>query len=309
MLDLASLRLFVRAAELGSLSKAAEQSNLALAAVSRRISLLEAHYGVDLLVRTGRGVRPTAAGRALLDRARDILQQVGLAHADLSDFAKGMRGTVNLLASTSAITQNLPEDLASFAALCPDLRVDVREAYTSEIVSAVRDGLTDVGVVIGGPNVVDLATLPYRRDRLVVVAPSAFAPGMEHVRLLDLIEHDFVAMEDSTATNKLLAAAAAEAGAALRLRVKVGSFDAVCRMVQAGFGLGVLPHMAAQSFEATMGLRLIELDDHWAERQMWICTNRVNGVSAAAKRLVAHLHGCANPAPPGQSSPSLLVSA
>ena len=307
MLDLSSLRLFVRVAELGSLSKAAEQYNLALAAVSRRISLLEAHYGVDLLVRTGRGVQLTAAGRALLDRARDILQQVRLAHADLSDFAKGMRGTINLLASTSAITQNLPEDLASFAALCPDLRVDVREAYTSQIVTAVRDGLTDVGVVIGGPNVVDLTTLPYRRDRLVVVAPRAFAPGMDHVKLLDLIEHDFVAMEDSTATNKLLAAAAVEAGEALRLRVKVGSFDAVCRMVQAGFGLGVLPRMAAQSFEATMGLKLIELDDAWAERQMLICTNPTIGVGAAAKRLVAHLHDCASPAPNLQRSSCLPV--
>jgi len=293
MLDLGSLQLFVRASELGSLSKAADHSNLALAAVSRRIALLEAHYGVELLVRTGRGVEATPAGRALLDRARDILQAVSVTHADLSDFAKGLRGSIRLYASTSPIAQFLPKDLAAFNALCPDLRLDIREAYTPEIVAAVRDGRAEVGVVMADPNVAGLTTLPYRRDQLVVVAPKGFAPEMTHVRFIDLVEHDFVLMEDNTATSRMLCAIAAEAGLALRLRVRVGSFDAVGRMVEAGFGLGVLPRIAAQNFEARMELRLIELKDSWAERQMLICTNHLHGISAAAKRLVTYLHASA----------------
>lgn len=296
MLDLESLKLFIRASELGSLSKAADHSNLALAAVSRRISLLEAHYGVQLLVRTGRGVEMTPAGRALLSRARDILRGVSMARADLSDFAKGFRGTVNLQASTSAITQYLPKDLAAFAVQCPDLRVDIREAYSVEIVAAVREGRAEVGVIFADPHLSSLALTPYRHDRLVVVAPKSFKPGLESTRFLDLVEHDFVVMEDNTAMTRMISAAAAEAGLALRLRVKVGSFDAVCRMVEAGFGLGVLPRVAAQNFETTMGLRLIELEDPWAERQMMICTNPLNGMSAAAKRLVAHLSACAEAA-------------
>jgi DNA-binding transcriptional LysR family regulator len=304
MLDLESLRLFIRASELGSLSKAAEDSNLALAAVSRRIALLEAHYGVQLLVRTGRGVELTVAGQALLTRARDILRGISMAQADLSDFAKGLRGAVSLQASTSAITQYLPQDLAAFAALCPDLRVDIREAYSVEIAAAVREGRAEVGVIFANPHVGNLELLPYRHDRLVVVAPKRFQPELTTTRILDLVEHDFVVMEDNTAMTRLLTAAATEAGLVLRLRVKVGSFDAVCRMVQAGFGLGVLPRVAAQNFEATMGLRLIELEDSWAEREMLICTNPHNGLSAAAKRLVAHLSACAAlelTSPPGST--------
>lgn len=296
MLDLDSLRLFIRTAELGSLSKAAAQSNVAIAAVSRRISLLEAAFGVALLLRTSRGVQVTAAGSVLLTRAREIIQLEAQTRADLSDFRKGLRGTVSVMASTSAITQFLPRDLADFSRSCPDLRLDVREAYTADIVAAIRDGSVEVGVIMAGPSVVDLTTAPYRADRLVVVAPRSFLPGVTKVRLEDVIDQDLVVMEDSTVTTRLLASEAAKAGFALRLRIKVGSFDAVCRMVEAGFGLGIQPRMAAMQFVATMELRLIELDDAWAARQMLICTNPRMGVSAAAKRLVSHLSGCAGAA-------------
>jgi DNA-binding transcriptional LysR family regulator len=294
VLDLTSLQLFVRAIELGSLSKTAEASNLALAAVSRRISLLEAHYAVALLARTGRGVTPTPAGKVLLDRARDIFRQIRLASSDLSDYANGLRGSITLQASTSAITQFLPHDLASFTRECPDIRLDIHEAYTSEIVTAVRDGTTEVGVVMSGANVEGLRTRAYRRDRLVVVAPSTFRPGIVRVRFQDLVGEDFVLMEDHTATTRLLDAIASGQGVALRLRVKVGSFDAVCRMIQSGFGIGVLPSVAAETFVGAMGLRLLTLDESWAERQMLICTNQLSEPSKLISRLVDFLADSAN---------------
>jgi DNA-binding transcriptional LysR family regulator len=293
MLDLDSLKLFIRAAEVGSLSKVADQLNMAIAAVSRRMSLLEAEFGVALLLRTSRGVQLTAAGKMLLPRAKEIMQLEAQARADLSDFSKGLRGAVSVMASTSAITQFLPRDLADFSKSFPDLRLDLREAYTSEIVAAVREGLVEVGVVMAEPSVLDLSTTPYREDRIVIVAPRHFWPEVREVRLMDIIDQDLVVMEDSTAMTKLLTTEASKAGVALRLRTKVGSFDAVCRMVEAGFGLGVQPRMAAMQFVETMGLRLIELDEDWAARQMLICTNPRIGISTAAKQLVAHLSACA----------------
>ena len=289
MLDLDSLRVFIRVAESGSLSKGAAHANVAIAAVSRRISMLEADLGVALFFRTGRGVQLTSAGSMLLRRARDFMQLEARTRADLSDFRKGFRGTVSVMASTSAITQYLPRDLADFARSFPDLRLDVKEAYTTDIVAAIRDGSTEVGVVMAGPNVIDLTTTPYRTDHLVVVAQRDFWPEITKVHLADIIDQDLVVMEDSTALTRLLAFEASKAGFALRLRTKVGSFDAVCRMVEAGFGLGIQPRMAAMHFVATMGLRLMELEDDWATRKMLICTNPRIDVSLAAKRLVSHL--------------------
>lgn len=289
MLDLQSLHLFVRASELGSLSRAAQASNMALAAVSRRIALLEAFYGVELLKRGGRGVAPTPAGTVLLERARNIIQQISLAEADLSDYAKGLRGTVRLLASTSALTQFLPEDLAQFSEQCPDIRVIVREAYTSDIAAAVRSGDADIGIAMGDRSVEGLTLQAYRRDRLAVVAPMSFRPGLTRVSFADLIGEDFVVMEDNTATTRLLTSVAADQGLALRLRVKVNSFDAVCRMIQSGFGIGILPVGVAEVLVRPMDLRFLELDEVWAERQMLICTGPQAKPNISAVRLAEFL--------------------
>ena len=66
---------------------------------------------------------------------------------------------------------------------------------------------------------------------------------------------------------------ALDQGLIVRLRVKVGSFDAVCRMVEAGFGIGILPRAAAEKYQDTLGLHLVDIEDPWADRQMLICTN------------------------------------
>jgi len=290
LLDLDSLHIFVRASELGSFSKVADQKHLALAAVSRRIAQLEYYYGVTLFVRTGRGVELTPAGQALLDHAKEILRKVNVTRADISDFAKGVRGSVRLYACTSAISQFLPKDLAAFHRQYPDIRLDIIEGRSLEIVVAIREGAADVGVVVAGPHPIDLPTTAYRRDKLAVVAPLGFAPGVNSIRLTDLVQHDFVVLEDNTATTRLLSAIALNEGLAVRMRVKVGSFDAVCHMAEAGFGIGVLPRAAAEKSAATLGLQLLDLEDAWADRQMLICTNTGRPYATLAiAQLVGHL--------------------
>lgn len=289
MVDLVSLQLFVRAIDLGSLSRTAEVSNIALAAVSRRMALLEEYYGVALLQRTGRGVTPTAAGAVLLERARHILQQTSLARSDLADYARGKRGCVDIEASTSAITQFLPADLAAFGRAFPEIRLNIREAYSSEIIAALRNGDCEVGVVMAGHNVEGLETWPYRHDRLALVVRADFRPDMAGTRLAEVADEDFIQMEDMSSTTRLLMSVAAAEGYALRLRVQVDSFDAVCRMIQAGFGVGVLPEGAAVNFVDRLGLRLVRLDEAWADREMRICANPLLPAGAAAARLIDFL--------------------
>ena len=135
--DLISLALFLRAVETRSLSKAAEQSHIALAAASRRIALLEHRYRVILLYRSSKGVAPTPAGAALAIHARRMIEQADKLSADLSDYAKGVRGHLRIQANTSAITQYLPQDLAKFSAEYPDLKLELEENRSVQIVQAL----------------------------------------------------------------------------------------------------------------------------------------------------------------------------
>jgi DNA-binding transcriptional LysR family regulator len=289
--DLVSLALFARVAETRSITKAAEASHIALAAASRRISLLEHQYGVKLLERTARGAELTAAGRAMLHRARQILSQAQQLEGELSEYASGGKGHVRVHASESAISQFLPADLASFAQQAPHVVIALEERFSGEIVQALREGATDVGVIMEGTPMDGLAAFEYRTDQLAAVVPKRHPLRGRAVVFSSLLEYDFVALESGTALTRLLTDQAAVARKPLRARIQVHSFAALCKMIEAGMGVGVLPEGAARSFVAAMQLRLIRLSDPWATRHMYVCCREYQALPAIARKLVDHLRG------------------
>jgi DNA-binding transcriptional LysR family regulator len=293
--DLVSLVLFLRAIESNSLSKAAEQSNIALAAASRRISLLEHLYGVQLLYRSTKGVQPTPAGKALGEHARALLGSAEKLQTALTDYADGIKGHVRIQANTSAITQFLPGDLAAFSADYPDVKLELVERRSGEIAQALREGHTDIGVVMDGTAIDGLASYEYRRDRLVAIVPRRHPLRTRHIEFAQLIKYDLVALESTTAMMRLLAQAALDAGLPLRLRVQVWSFEAVCKLVQAGMGIGILPEAAAHDFAPIMGLRIIRLKDAWADRRILVCVRDVASLSTVGQKLLDQLIGSRSP--------------
>ena len=289
--DLVSLALFVRALETKSLSKAAEQSHLALAAASRRIALLEHRYRVQLLYRSSRGVEPTPAGIALAAHARRMIEESEKLQADLADYAKGIKGHIRIKANTSAITQYLPKDLAQFALDHPDVKLELEECRSVEVVQALREGRADIGFVMDGVDLEGLLSFAYRQDRLVAVVPRGHELRARKVAFVQLLKYDLVGLDSSAAMMRLLGAAALEAQQPLRLRMQVMSFEAVCKLVQAGMGIGVLPEVAARDFVPIMGLRLIRLTDAWADRWMHVCIRNLESLPAVGRKLVEQLVG------------------
>lgn len=295
MIDLVTMRLFILVAETGSLSRAAEGGNIAIGAISRRIALMEQDLGVQLLLRNSRGVSLTPAGEALLAHARRIVRDVDLAETDLSDYAKGLKGSVSIRACTSSMAQFLPADLVAFNKAHSDIRIDIEERDSGRILDQVSSGEAEIGVIVAEPRRYELDTWPYRRDRLVLVAPPHVLFGTQSVRFHDLSEMQFVQMGEHTANTRLLSRTAQEQGWSLRLRATVNSYDTVCRMIQAGFGIGILPRDAARNFIVGMGLKLVELDEAWAERQMLLVGDGAK-LGSSARLLLDFLVDCADPA-------------
>jgi DNA-binding transcriptional LysR family regulator len=289
--DLDSIDLFLRAVKLNSLSKAAAERHLSLSAASRRLALLEHHFGAVLLDRLPSGVVPTAAGEALARHAQALMRDVDVMQADLSDYAHGSVGRVRLYANISAMSQDLPEKLARWSRQNPRIKLDIQEARSRDIVEAVRRGQADIGVVTSAP-LPDLQYLPYAKDHLCVIVPPRHALRARSVSFAALLDHDFVGLDDSAQTTQTMKQAAEAAGKFLRLRVQVQSFEALCRLVAAGQGIGVMPKGSVDAFRQVLGLRLIDLDDEWAQRDMYLCL-RAGPPSAPIARVVAHLRGVA----------------
>jgi DNA-binding transcriptional LysR family regulator len=287
--DLASLALFVRVAEMRSITKAAEASHIALAAASRRITQLEDQLGVELLYRSAKGVELTQAGQALLFHARQMLAKVDELRAEISDYSHGLKGMVRVLANASALAQYLPADLASFSVAHPGIKVSLGEERSGAIVDSLLAGGTDVGIVMEGADLSRLQLFEYRTDVLCAVVPRKHAVRVRRLAFSKLLDHDFVGLESDTVISQLLLAQARRDDRPLRLRVQVKSFDVVAKLIQAGLGIGVLPEAAARAFAGPMGLRLVGLTDPWAKRRMFVGVRQLDALPAPARLLVEHL--------------------
>ena len=288
-LDLVSLSLFNLVVRTGSISKGAELAHLAIGAASKRISDLEAAVDAELLDRHSRGVTPTAAGAALQRHAQRILHDVDQLAAELSDHAKGVTGVVRLWANTSAITQFMPVDLASFATIHPGIRIQMNEADSHEVVLAVLEGRADVGVFADRTPALGLQTLPYRQDRLVLVVPPGHPLiGRRRIAFVEAAAHDFVSLSEGTSIAQRLASASVQIGVPLRIRIHVRSFDAMCQMVAAGLGIAVLPDAAVQPLVKALGLRKLELSDSWVDRQLLLGLRDITALPRPVRSLLDH---------------------
>jgi len=289
-LDPISLRLFVAVMEENAIARAAAREHIAPSAASRRLAELESTLQVELFNRSNRGTEPTDAAYALLNMARGVLNELDGIGLQMRDFRAGVRGHVRVVANISAITQFLPAELPAFMAAHPQVQVRLQEQISTAIAQSVAENAADVGILNHGSYGESVTLLPYRTDELVLIAPKGHPLARRRaVRLADALAFDFVGVHPGSAINNLLTRAAAEAGLPLRLRIQVTSYDALCLMVSAGLGVGVLPRGSAQLYLGTLALRPVTLAEPWAHRQLSLCVRSEESLSSVARLLVDHL--------------------
>jgi len=290
--DLTDLSLFRHVAEAGSITHGAERAHLALAAASTRIRNMEDALGVPLFTRGRQGVVPTQAGRTLLQHARAILRQAERLHEDLGAYSGGLAGQIRVLSNTNALTEFLPEALSSFLAAHPNVSVDLEERLSDEIVGLIAEGVADLGIVAGTVDAGGLETYPFRRDRFVLVVARDHALAKRtKAAFEEVLDHDFVGLDRSSALQRFLAAKAVRIGRPLRLRVQLRSFDAVCRLVECKVGIGIVPETTARRVMRTMAIAIVPLTDPWALRELTICIRAMKELPLYARQLVEHLRG------------------
>ncbi|MGE0099816.1 MAG: LysR family transcriptional regulator [Hydrogenophaga sp.] len=289
-IDLTSLQLFVAVCELGSIGRAAEREFIAASAVSKRLSDLEAALGTTLLQRHARGVRLTPAGESLLHHARAVLFGLEKMQAELTEYADGVRGHVRVHASISAIVQFLPEDLGAFARLHPQVKIDLEEHLSPEVLRAVQEGAADLGLCNGAMGTGGLQTLPYRRDRLVLVVPSGHVlAGTGPLAFDASLPFDHVGLHANSSIHLVTHQAATRVGTAVRVRIRVTGLDAMCRMIANGLGVGVMPQRAFELLHTGDTLTALPLTDAWAQRQLVLVARDFSSLPATARLLVDHL--------------------
>lgn len=285
--DLVTLRLFVAVVDAGSLTAGADRFGISLAAASKRIVELEQHCGVALLVRGQRGVTATAEGQTLHRHAIEVVARLEQLVQAVDDLQGGSSGHLRLCANPSACGGFLPALLARYAALHPQVRIELEDALSEDGIRAVQKGSAELAVI--GDNVPreGLEVVLCDVDELVLLVPNGHGLAQRtEVGVQEALGHDQVALARSASLTRKVIGAAETAGLTVKIRVQVRSFDAMCRMVASGLGVAVLPRTAAALYEQALGLKMLRIDGADMGRRLLLAMRQRSQLSSAALALV-----------------------
>lgn len=287
-IDLFTLRLFLSAIEEQQIGLAAIRENIAASTATKRIQVLENIAGVELLVRTPKGVVPSPAGAILARHARRIFDSLDDMRSEFASLTEGVAGELRIVSARSVIVPFLARELGEFGREFPLVDLVVHEVENAAIVQEVARGDADLGVFASayGLDLDGVDVTPYRRDRLVAVVPLGHRlAGHGAVTIRDLLPEKLIAPR---ALVGALRAAAARVGEEYEPGHVLRSGGTALSLVHAGLGVTVTPECLV-GHEWSGRVAVLDLDEPWAERRIHLATPRGREFGPAAKLFVEHL--------------------
>ena len=209
---------------------------------------------------------------------------------ELSEYADGVRGHVRVHASISAVVQFLPEDLGAFIRTHPEVKIDLEEHLSTEVVRAVAEGAADLGIGNTSDGVGELQTQSYRTCKLVPnVHKSHVLRAQKAIHFEASLDYDHVGLHTNSSIYIAMQQAAAAVSRTIKFRIHVTGLDAMCRRIANGLGVGVMPQPAFELMHGVGELAAIELLDDWATRCINLVARDFSTLPVTARLLAKHL--------------------
>ncbi|WP_371776606.1 LysR family transcriptional regulator [Streptomyces sp. NBC_01438] len=250
MIEARHLRVLRAVSATGSFSAAARELGCTQPAVSQQMKALESSAGTTLLIRTGREMRLTQAGQALVRHASGILAGLTAAEEEVAAIAGLRAGRVRLVSFPSGSSSLVPGALAALRAEHPGTRVSLVEAEPPRSVEMLRDGDCDIALAFRygtkGAEWDDLVVRPLLTDRLIGLLPEGHQlAGRAVVGIADLAAEPWIA--GCPRCRRQLVEVCEESGFTPRIDFATDDYPAVIGLVGAGLGVAVLPALAIES--------------------------------------------------------------
>jgi len=242
---LRQLRVFLAIARTGNFSRAGNAIGLTQPAVSRSIGELEAQLGLRLLDRTTREVVLTDAGQTLMARIGRVVEELDQALTDVTGLVQSRAGKVRVASSPTLSANLMPECIASCAQMAPGIQLILLDRIQQDVLTSVRNGEVDFGVVIEPISAQDLHGETIMLDPFVLVAPSGHALlRTKRVRWSALHGEPLVLLDHASGSRRLIDEALALHQATCPVTQELGHPTTVFRMVEAGLGVSIMPALS-----------------------------------------------------------------
>ncbi len=250
-MDLKQIESFVRVAELGSFTRAAAVLGIAQPLLSRNVRQLEVELRQTFLLRNGRGVTLTDAGRVLLEHGRGILHQVALAKEELGRVRGALAGRVAIGLPTSLARVLTVSLTRAFRSRMPDATISISEGLSTTLQAGLISGRLDVVVLYNAQRATEIDLLPLTEEELVLV--SARPPGLAEdpppgpISLKDLAAFPLVIPSRPNAIRMHVEAAMAGIGCRPNIALEIDGVSAILDLVADGAGSALLSRNAVAS--------------------------------------------------------------
>lgn len=274
--DLTDLRLFHAIAEARNLSNGAAAMYITASSASYRLKNLEHAMGVELFIRSSRGMQLTPAGEALLKHVHDVLAGITRMQGEIARFSGGLRGNIRMWANSSSLNGFILPSVSRFLLAHPDINIELEERPSNTIVAGVAGRAVDIGVFAGPvPASADARILRYAHEELIIVAPVGHPLAQsDRIGFSAALDFDFVCMSRSSSNFQFLQELSRQSGTHLNVRVHGHDFAAVLRMVEAGVGIALVPRSVAEDILRDMRVVGLALSEPWARRELQLVTRQ-----------------------------------
>ncbi|MEC3854355.1 LysR family transcriptional regulator [Paenarthrobacter ureafaciens] len=242
-MEIRQLNYFIAVAEERHFGRAAKRLHMAQPPLSQQIRQLEEQLGVRLLNRTTRRVELTAAGQALLDRGRQIVNAVGTLRADVYQVGQGASGVLRVGFSGSATYGVMPSIVRRAKQVLPGLSLNLHgEMLTPAMEAGLRDGTLDAALLRPPIASQDIEYRIVTREALILALPSFSALALDRpVAVRELQDQEFISYPPESVLYRTMAGLCREAGFQPRISQVISETSTMLSFVAAGSGVAVLP--------------------------------------------------------------------
>lgn len=294
-MDIDEIQTFVAIAELGSFTHAARRLHRSQPAISRRIGLLEQELGAPLFDRLRGRVLLTEAGRAFLPHGEAVMASLKDGREAVRGIHGGVGGAVTLALVGTLADTRIVDTLQRFAAQAKNVRLKLRTASSREVTDLVRRGEATLGLRYYQTDRPELVCVEVGREPMLVVAASEHRLAGRRIRDTKLLVGErwvgFPATPGELGSGHILARQLVRAGLDGADMTLIDSLTAQKRLVQAGFGLALVPECSVGDELRSATLVVLDVPSMRTSIPITAVYRRSGYVSAAAKSLLALLIG------------------
>ena len=289
--SLRQLHIFEAVARHLSYTRAAEELHLTQPAVFTQVKQLEQSVGLPLLERIGKQIHLTEAGREVLATCRETKSGLDRLEMLLADMQGLKRGRLRVAMVTTA-KYLIPRLLGEFCVKFPGIEASLTVTNREKLLARIADNEDDLAILGTPPVGMDVVATPIAENPLVVIARNDHPlAGKRKISLQRLAEEPFILREPGSGTRLATERFFAEHHLALRVRMELGSNEAIKQAIAGGLGVSVLSRHTL-TLEGSGGILLpLDVSGFPLKRKWYVAYPKDKHLSAVARAFLDHLLG------------------